>query len=122
MINNSKTTNFNDNEFVNHAPDGGYKDKKLMMQAVRFNGYNLGYASKELCSDKELAIKAIRNTYMAYEFIGDSLKNDKDILAELEKSYIERPYDSGDKSYIEYLEREHKEFATLVGLFKQSLM
>lgn len=64
-------------------------DKELVMAAVRGDGKNLHWASKELKDDKEIAINAIKygDNVDAFKYVSDRLKSDRDVaLAAVEYS------------------------------------
>lgn len=64
-------------------------DKELVMAAVKGDGKNLYWASKELKDDKEIALNAIKygDNVDAFKYVSDRLKSDRDIaLAAVEYS------------------------------------
>ena len=48
--------------------------KEIVLEAVKHNGYALGYASKKLQNDREVVLKALKDTRYAFEYASDSIQ------------------------------------------------
>lgn len=55
------------------------KDKVLVTEAVKQDGYSLKIAHESL-KDKNIVVEAVKETKWAIKFADESLKQDKDIL------------------------------------------
>ena len=61
-------------------------DQEIALEAVKSFDYGvLNYVSEKLLSNKEFVIKIIKENGGAIEYVSDSLKNDPDILAIVNK-------------------------------------
>ena len=72
------------------------KDKKFILEAVKLNGHALEYADDSLKKDKEVVLEALKKSgtlkdrdgktiLISLEDIDESLRNDPDILAIVNK-------------------------------------
>lgn len=55
-------------------------DKEVVLEAVKQKGIIVKYASSRLRADKEIGIAAMTQDKSCFEFLGDTLKQDEDIL------------------------------------------
>lgn len=70
--------------------------REEVLEAVKQDGLDLGYASKELQNDKEVVLKAIAEDEEALEYASNELKKNPEFLAEARKivNEKEKQYDS----------------------------
>ena len=75
------------------ADDSLREDKEFVLEAVKINGYALEYADDSLKKDKEVVLEAVKATRRDHkynidvlEIIDESLRNDPDILAMVNKN------------------------------------
>ena len=64
------------------ASEAQTNNPKIIMTAVRQNGYALQYASAKLKNDKDIVLEAVRQNGRAWEYASEALKNDRDIVLE----------------------------------------
>lgn len=50
------------------------------MEAVKNKGIIVKYASKKLKEDKDIAIEAIKQNKKAFEFLGENIKKNEEVL------------------------------------------
>lgn len=75
----------NDGSALSYASDNLKDDKEVVMAAVSKDGWALSDASDSLKLDKEICLQAvITSGDDVIDYVDDSLKNDKDIVAALE--------------------------------------
>ena len=60
-------------------------DKKEAIKKIKAGDFFLGDADKKLKADKEVVLAAVKQDVSALEYVDDSLKNDPDILAIVNK-------------------------------------
>jgi hypothetical protein len=55
-------------------------DKEVVLEAVKQKAIIVKYASSELQNDKDVGVAAMNQDKRCYEFLGEKLKEDEDIL------------------------------------------
>ena len=55
-------------------------DKKIILEAIKNNGFNLSCASEEIWNDKEIVIEAVKNNPFALDFASKEIRMIKKIL------------------------------------------
>ena len=58
-------------------------DLRLMLEAVKQNGWALGLAAEALKADKEVVLEAVKTNGRALRFASDDLKADRDVVRSL---------------------------------------
>lgn len=64
---------------IAYASDELFKDKELMLEAVKLDGQLLYYASPELRDDKEVVLSAVKNKGLIVKYASKRLRGDKEI-------------------------------------------
>ena len=64
-----------------------WNNKKDVLEQVKYYGYNLAHASRELKNDKEVVLEAVKNVGEAYRCISEELKNDEEVILEAVKNF-----------------------------------
>jgi hypothetical protein len=54
--------------------------KEIVLEAVKHNGYALGYASKKLQNDREVVLEAVREAGDALKYASEELQNDREVV------------------------------------------
>jgi len=67
-------------------PKEFYKDKSIVLEAVKKSGYALKYADQILKKDKSIVLEATKQFGLALEYADETLKKDKSIVLEAVKS------------------------------------
>lgn len=63
---------------LNEVPNE-FLNEEVILEAVRLNGYALGYVPINLKNNKNIVLEAINQNGMAIEYASDDMKNDKEI-------------------------------------------
>jgi hypothetical protein len=83
---------------LEHLTDVFQNDIQVVLSAVQQNGLALKYASYALKNNKDVILRAVKKSpYDAFEHMGESLKNDEDVLFMAAFSMIEQklPFPDG---------------------------
>ena len=56
------------------------KDREVVMDAVKENGFALEFADRSLQNDREVVMAAVTENGLAFEFASDTLRNDNDAV------------------------------------------
>jgi hypothetical protein len=70
----------NENHFLSKIPLNLRNDKSLVLSAVKLNGYQLQYASKELKNDKEIVFEATTQRGHSLEYASEELRNNPQMV------------------------------------------
>lgn len=57
--------------------------KREVLEAVKQDGWSLGYASDELRGDKNVVLAAVKNNQTAFDLASEELQKDLDVITEL---------------------------------------
>ncbi|TQC54492.1 DUF4116 domain-containing protein, partial [Mycoplasmopsis cynos] len=61
------------------------KDREIVLEAVKRNGYALQFASEELKKDKAVGLETVMQDYNALEVVSEELKKDREFISEIIK-------------------------------------
>ena len=67
------------------VPKEFYKDKSIVLEAVKQYGFALEYADESLKKDKSIVLEAVKQNGDALQFADESLKKDRSIVLEAVK-------------------------------------
>ena len=60
--------------------DKKWSDREFVLEAVRWNGYVLKYASEDLRADRDVVLEAVRQHGHALEYASDELRADREVV------------------------------------------
>ena len=73
---------------------GNINCKEVILEAVKFDGRLLKYASDELRKDREVVLEAVKKDERALDYACEELRNDKEVILEVVKK---------DGKYLQYV-------------------
>jgi serine/threonine-protein kinase TTK/MPS1 len=73
------------NEEYESVPKEFYKDKSIVLEAVKSNGFALEYTDESFKKDKSIVLEAVKQNGVALEYADESFKKDKSIVLEAVK-------------------------------------
>ena len=69
------------NDILRGIPEPFKSDKDIVLSAVRTQGWNLSYASKEMQDDKDVVLEAVKEYPEAYQWASQRMREDAEITA-----------------------------------------
>ncbi len=72
--------------FLKYADESLRKDREVVLEAVKSDGYALEYVDKSFKKDREIVLELVKSNGSALEYTDESLRRDREIVLEAVKS------------------------------------